>query len=168
MKRRRFSTRAPGASGGRAYGKGHGGARRASLVVRRVLRPRAGGPEGDAPARAADEGEQVVDVGRAHLGLDAGDRGREVRARAEEDAEGGGERAYALAVEAGAPQPDAVEAAHRVRAVDDRKGRQIARGAREPAHDDQPPDRSEEHTSELQSLTNLVCRLLLDKKKNNT
>src|SRR5262249_59684268 len=25
--------------------------------------------------------------------------------------------------------------------------------------------RSEEHTSELQSLTNLVCRLLLDKKK---
>src|SRR5262249_62038477 len=37
-----------------------------------------------------------------------------------------------------------------------------------------PPDdirgfdakRSEEHTSELQSLTNLVCRLLLEKKKN--
>src|SRR5438093_4801059 len=30
-----------------------------------------------------------------------------------------------------------------------------------------PPDvgRSEEHTSELQSLTNLVCRLLLEKKK---
>src|SRR5438093_9763358 len=27
-------------------------------------------------------------------------------------------------------------------------------------------DRSEEHTSELQSLTNLVCRLLLEKKKN--
>src|ERR1019366_9653602 len=26
------------------------------------------------------------------------------------------------------------------------------------------PDRSEEHTSELQSLTNLVCRLLLEKK----
>src|SRR5438046_7000728 len=26
--------------------------------------------------------------------------------------------------------------------------------------------RSEEHTSELQSLTNLVCRLLLEKKKN--
>ena len=25
--------------------------------------------------------------------------------------------------------------------------------------------RSEEHTSELQSLTNLVCRLLLEKKK---
>src|SRR5258706_1111803 len=27
------------------------------------------------------------------------------------------------------------------------------------------PTRSEEHTSELQSLTNLVCRLLLEKKK---
>src|ERR1019366_542569 len=31
------------------------------------------------------------------------------------------------------------------------------------AHGDHP--RSEEHTSELQSLTNLVCRLLLEKKK---
>src|SRR5438093_10171360 len=29
-------------------------------------------------------------------------------------------------------------------------------------------DRSEEHTSELQSLTNLVCRLLLEKKKIGT
>src|SRR5438046_4506744 len=28
--------------------------------------------------------------------------------------------------------------------------------------------RSEEHTSELQSLTNLVCRLLLEKKKYNS
>src|SRR5438046_3741979 len=28
--------------------------------------------------------------------------------------------------------------------------------------------RSEEHTSELQSLTNLVCRLLLEKKKGTT
>src|SRR5258706_8488007 len=28
--------------------------------------------------------------------------------------------------------------------------------------------RSEEHTSELQSLTNLVCRLLLEKKKKDT
>src|SRR5262249_57326419 len=28
-----------------------------------------------------------------------------------------------------------------------------------------PATRSEEHTSELQSLTNLVCRLLLEKKK---
>src|SRR2546429_1176450 len=30
------------------------------------------------------------------------------------------------------------------------------------------PDRSEEHTSELQSRLHLVCRLLLEKKKNNT
>src|SRR2546430_12272814 len=28
-------------------------------------------------------------------------------------------------------------------------------------------ERSEEHTSELQSQSNLVCRLLLEKKKNN-
>src|SRR5258706_9014865 len=31
-----------------------------------------------------------------------------------------------------------------------------------------PCGRSEEHTSELQSLTNLVCRLLLEKKKQRT
>src|SRR2546430_8934005 len=30
---------------------------------------------------------------------------------------------------------------------------------------DDPPRRSEEHTSELQSQSNLVCRLLLEKKK---
>src|SRR4029079_19839095 len=30
-----------------------------------------------------------------------------------------------------------------------------------------PKTRSEEHTSELQSLAYLVCRLLLEKKKNN-
>src|SRR5438046_5673150 len=33
---------------------------------------------------------------------------------------------------------------------------------------DDLPVRSEEHTSELQSLTNLVCRLLLEKKKKKT
>src|SRR2546425_5705572 len=32
---------------------------------------------------------------------------------------------------------------------------------------DRHPGRSEEHTSELQSLAYLVCRLLLEKKKNN-
>src|SRR5207302_8083249 len=31
-----------------------------------------------------------------------------------------------------------------------------------------PASRSEEHTSELQSRENLVCRLLLEKKKTNT
>src|SRR3712207_7032454 len=35
------------------------------------------------------------------------------------------------------------------------------------AGDDGPRDRSEEHTSELQSRQYLVCRLLLEKKKNN-
>src|SRR5690606_41416005 len=33
------------------------------------------------------------------------------------------------------------------------------------AHDAEADDRSEEHTSELQSRENLVCRLLLEKKK---
>src|SRR2546430_10443756 len=32
-------------------------------------------------------------------------------------------------------------------------------------HSPDPDDRSEEHTSELQSQSNLVCRLLLEKKK---
>src|SRR5438046_6162377 len=36
-----------------------------------------------------------------------------------------------------------------------------------PVSSAQPSSRSEEHTSELQSLTNLVCRLLLEKKKQN-
>src|SRR2546430_5284271 len=39
-----------------------------------------------------------------------------------------------------------------------------ARDGHEPAH--ALGDRSEEHTSELQSQSNLVCRLLLEKKKN--
>src|SRR2546430_4408303 len=38
----------------------------------------------------------------------------------------------------------------------------------EPAsHGSRNNSRSEEHTSELQSQSNLVCRLLLEKKKNN-
>src|SRR5690606_40080641 len=36
-----------------------------------------------------------------------------------------------------------------------------------PPSADAPVLRSEEHTSELQSRENLVCRLLLEKKKNN-
>src|SRR2546425_4185201 len=40
---------------------------------------------------------------------------------------------------------------------------------RRPDHQpDQWQDRSEEHTSELQSLAYLVCRLLLEKKKKTT
>src|SRR2546427_4595243 len=34
-------------------------------------------------------------------------------------------------------------------------------------HAAQQPERSEEHTSELQSQSNIVCRLLLEKKKKN-
>src|SRR5947207_8632213 len=38
-----------------------------------------------------------------------------------------------------------------------------------PRHPEQSPGkRSEEHTSELQSHSDLVCRLLLEKKKKNT
>src|SRR2546427_8472993 len=36
------------------------------------------------------------------------------------------------------------------------------------AHGQRHDERSEEHTSELQSQSNLVCRLLLEKKKNKT
>src|SRR5439155_18333902 len=41
----------------------------------------------------------------------------------------------------------------------------LARHADAPAADLAVPDRSEEHTSELQSRGHLVCRLLLEKKK---
>src|SRR2546430_6769178 len=58
---------------------------------------------------------------------------------------------------------------HRLRPV--RQGSDDGRGGPEHVdHDDRPAPRSEEHTSELQSQSNLVCRLLLEKKKkkNNT
>src|SRR5438045_5998168 len=48
--------------------------------------------------------------------------------------------------------------------------RRLDRGGRGGAHGGAAhrpsPGRSEEHTSELQSLRHLVCRLLLEKKKN--
>src|SRR2546427_4424759 len=58
----------------------------------------------------------------------------------------------------------------RVRGVDDgrglsRAGAGAGRGGLEPGRLDDA-HRSEEHTSELQSQSNLVCRLLLEKKKN--
>src|SRR2546430_15772743 len=46
-----------------------------------------------------------------------------------------------------------------------RKNRSSTEAAEEIIQDDVLPDRSEEHTSELQSQSNLVCRLLLEKKK---
>src|SRR2546430_9096781 len=42
---------------------------------------------------------------------------------------------------------------------------QVPSRALRPDHDLDQPLRSEEHTSELQSQSNLVCRLLLEKKK---
>src|SRR2546425_7745789 len=45
------------------------------------------------------------------------------------------------------------------------KKRAQPRHARILSHLEHRPDRSEEHTSELQSLAYLVCRLLLEKKK---
>src|SRR5256885_3794805 len=52
-------------------------------------------------------------------------------------------------------------------ADDDRRGAAAADPSGEPAVgcDDRLRTRSEEHTSELQSPCNLVCRLLLEKKK---
>src|SRR5438874_7264748 len=41
----------------------------------------------------------------------------------------------------------------------------FGRGERDESGDDRSEDRSEEHTSELQSRRDLVCRLLLEKKK---
>src|SRR2546430_13578871 len=50
-----------------------------------------------------------------------------------------------------------------------RARRQTPRCARSPASHTTPcPRRSEEHTSELQSQSNLVCRLLLEKKKHKS
>src|SRR5438046_5281128 len=45
------------------------------------------------------------------------------------------------------------------------QGSSFLTGLAFPSHIRQFASRSEEHTSELQSLTNLVCRLLLEKKK---
>src|SRR2546427_7512158 len=49
-----------------------------------------------------------------------------------------------------------------------RLGRGSQPGAHPRAHALEPRRRSEEHTSELQSQSNLVCRLLLEKKKRKT
>src|SRR5262249_62138511 len=48
-----------------------------------------------------------------------------------------------------------------------REGSNLRSCEHDDASDGTKAHRSEEHTSELQSLTNLVCRLLLEKKKKN-
>src|SRR5690606_41449481 len=55
---------------------------------------------------------------------------------------------------------------HPAAAVPDRTGLRRHRWAERAAG--RGGDRSEEHTSELQSRENLVCRLLLEKKKSNS
>src|SRR2546426_8783262 len=78
---------------------------------------------------------------------------------------------------AGEARRAAVHASAEARAVPAREdAADLVRGARR--HDDlrgtdaprrrRAQERSEEHTSELQSPCNLVCRLLLEKKKNHT
>src|SRR2546422_2263642 len=57
------------------------------------------------------------------------------------------------------PGLDSAQCGHGADTVPDHRG---ARGARRVL----PEGRSEEHTSELQSRLHLVCRLLLEKKKN--
>src|SRR3712207_8895159 len=65
---------------------------------------------------------------------------------------------------AGGPREQPVEApAVAVERVGVQLGEQVAR----PRGVDPRLERSEEHTSELQSRQYLVCRLLLEKKKNN-
>src|SRR2546430_3887944 len=56
------------------------------------------------------------------------------------------------------------QGAHRPAAADARQQARRAGGSTRGGH--RRRDRSEEHTSELQSQSNLVCRLLLEKKKN--
>src|SRR2546427_6569347 len=48
------------------------------------------------------------------------------------------------------------------------RGRTSLGGCGAPSRGRPPDGRSEEHTSELQSQSNLVCRLLLEKKKKKT
>src|SRR5437588_9751224 len=58
---------------------------------------------------------------------------------------------------------DALPICPHVTSKEERYGRRRARSRGRVAHD----GRSEEHTSELQSHSDLVCRLLLEKKKKN-
>src|SRR5262249_61860921 len=59
------------------------------------------------------------------------------------------------------PAPARDGEAARPRRLDQRQGNRARQAEDHPSR----AGRSEEHTSELQSLTNLVCRLLLEKKK---
>src|SRR3712207_8084907 len=67
---------------------------------------------------------------------------------------------HAARAPAGRRAPRPIRRRHRPPALTRRRDRRAGRGHRQ-GH------RSEEHTSELQSRQYLVCRLLLEKKKNN-
>src|SRR5262245_63785530 len=67
-------------------------------------------------------------------------------------------------IAAGHHQVDSRQGVERPR---DRRVGRLRRRARRLADLVADPPRSEEHTSELQSLRHLVCRLLLEKKKKN-
>src|SRR5262249_60397476 len=62
-----------------------------------------------------------------------------------------------------APRADCPPASARLQ----RRGGSVGRPTRRVPRRCKRAERSEEHTSELQSLTNLVCRLLLEKKKHS-
>src|SRR2546423_4579329 len=65
----------------------------------------------------------------------------------------------------GAVPPDALSVLRGVRAIERRRSGRDAVGRPGDGVGDVRLVRSEEHTSELQSLAYLVCRLLLEKKK---
>src|SRR5262245_64880955 len=97
--------------------------------------------------------------------------------RSRKDARGEGRREEPLLLVWAAAHVRQVETAAGVppgRSIDDLDRAELSRNieAVGPGHRDRPADeldhrkrRSEEHTSELQSLRHLVCRLLLEKKK---
>src|SRR2546421_9494620 len=67
------------------------------------------------------------------------------------------------------PSPPAIPPARSSLHAPPRDRNRIGVRARSPPRIDDPPrSRSEEHTSELQSRSDLVCRLLLEKKKKKT
>src|SRR6266508_6401694 len=66
----------------------------------------------------------------------------------------------------GAGAPAAVDRVQGRLPVDDRRDEQPGAEAADPVERDPGQERAEEHTSELQSRGHLVCRLLLEKKKN--
>src|SRR2546430_7747555 len=70
--------------------------------------------------------------------------------------------ATAIAAQPGLPECPSISPSHRTSHRTRGRGRAASNAGRCPRG-----KRSEEHTSELQSQSNLVCRLLLEKKKKN-